>query len=123
MYEVPVKSAWFFVSSLVIAVILIAGCSIFRSTTYNLLTELDSSGTQVFDFVIGVDLIKDLGGDEDKVVSDLLLTELKKHRICLRGYKIISRHVHHGADYLRYRGHCNPWFARDQHSRTPAQQA
>lgn len=87
-------------------IITTAGCALLRNTTYNLLTRVEVDGTKEFDFIIGVDLIKDMGGDENKVVDDLLRAELSKREYCKNGYIITSRGGFQGGGYLLFRGRC-----------------
>ena len=102
---VPKLSALFaLICGLVITTL---GCAMAKNTTYNLLTRVEVDGTKEFDFVIGADLIKDLGGDENKVVNDLLRGELYKRQYCERGYAITFRGVSQGGGYLLYKGRCH----------------
>lgn len=87
-------------------IITTAGCALLRNTTYNLLTRVEVDGTKEFDFIIGVDLIKDMGGEENKVVDDLLRAELSKREYCKNGYIVTSRGTYQGGGYLLFRGRC-----------------
>jgi len=100
--RIPVTTLAFALS----ATLAVSGCAILRNTTYNLLTRPSSSGANEFDFVIGVDLIKDLGGDEDKVVADVLHTELNRRQYCPKGYELTFRAFAQGGGYLLFRGRC-----------------
>lgn len=83
-----------------------SGCFATRSTTYNLLARVGVNHPQEFDFVIGVDLITDSGGDENKVVHNLLFAELSKRNYCRDGYVLTSRDFSQGGGYLLFRGYC-----------------
>lgn len=106
-YSVAMKPTRIAIVALFFAITITAtGCAAFRNTTYNLLPRVGLDGTKEFDFVIGVDLIRDLGGNEDLVVDDLLRAELEKRQYCKNGYVITDRGVFQGGGYLLYKGRC-----------------